>query len=365
VPRARRRENYFFEDGYKNKLGKEGLLSYKFRLRIATKLPRVFAFTTASESFALQDGLELTLVARNASTLDAATTFHFDGGGYSTGADARAAGEALRTKLRVLNAILGLGLNIPVGDTPSGSVSEQVKEKAAEHGGIVVDSVWGLIVFPDDGAHFECVLGGTLETRPSEPKYIFNALKTIWSLNVQLDTTSEVALQILGIANLEMSEKAAFLTSYLALEQLVKSQPRSRALKQLVDRFLTQLTKATKRKRAPIPDNEARSLRSAVANLKNESFSIAFARFGRSLKQPTHIQGIPVREFVSACIGARNQIAHDAEPKPKHPLPILTKGVREIAMGLIWTRNNLPPLTFSTPATAVSAPGDAVAFRVL
>jgi hypothetical protein len=97
-------------------------------------------------------------------------------------------GEALRNKLRLLNAILAFGLNIPVGDTPSASVSDEVKDEvASKHAGMVVDSVRGLLTLPDDGMHFKYVVGGSLEVRPT--------------------------LQILGLANLETSEKAAFLTS--------------------------------------------------------------------------------------------------------------------------------------------------------
>lgn len=341
-------------------------MTYKFRLRLAAKHPRKFAFTTAEEAFEVADGLQLTLAARNANSLDQATTFHLDGGGFSTAAEARAAGESLRLKLRLLNAVLGLGLNVPVGDTRLAAVSEEVKQSvAAKHAGVVVDSIWGLQTFPDDGKHFEYVLIGNLEVRPSEPDYIFRALKAIWSTEVQLDSPSEEALQILGLANLETSDKAAFLTTYLALEQLVERRPRSTAAKQLVARFAEQLQSAASRKRAPIPSPEAQSLRGALSALNEESFSSALARLGRSLTNPTQIQGVPVGRFFSACIDARNKIAHHAEPKPTYPLAQLTAGLREVAIGLIWTRNQLPPLTLNTPASSISAPAGSVAFRVL
>ncbi len=341
-------------------------MPYKFRLQLATKHPHKFAFITSEESFNLPNGGPLTLVARNADSLDQSTTFHIDGGGFSTELEARAAGEALRTKLRLLNAILGLGLTIPVGDTPSASVSKEIKEVvASEHAGIVLDSVWGLITFPDDGLHFEYVFSGNLEVRPSEPGYVFNALATLANTEIQLDALSEGALQILGLANLETSEKAAFLTTYLALEQLVDRKPRSEVSKQLIERFTTQLEKAKTRKRSPVLSAEAQSLRGALSALREESFSNALARLGRSVATPTHIQGIPVRRFLSACIDARNKIAHNSDPKPSHPLPLLTGGLREFVLDLIWTRNHLPPLTFNIPASSISAPAGAFAVRVL
>jgi len=339
---------------------------YKFRLRLATKHPHKFAFETTEESFILPDGLKLTLVARNAKSLDEATTFHIDGGGFPTEVEAKAAGEALRNKLRITNAILAFGLNIPVGDTPSASVSDEVKKNvASEHAGVVVDSVWGLLTFPDDGMHFEYVVGGNLQVRPSEPEYIFNVLKTLWSLDIRLDGQSEEALQILGLANLETSDKAAFLTTYLALEQLVERRPRSRVAKELIARFTAQLQRASKRKRSPISRAEMQSLSGSLSALREESFSSALTRLGRSLANPTHVQGIPVQRFLSACIEARNKIAHHAEPKTPYPLTQLTNGLREVAIGLVWTRNHLPQLTFSIPASAISAPPGSVAVRVL
>lgn len=340
-------------------------MPYKFCLRLAAKHPRTFAFDTTEEAFNLPDGLKLTRVARNANSLDEATTFHIDGGGFQTEGEAKAAGGALRTKLRLLNAIIGLGLIIPIGNTPSGSVSDEVKkELGSKHLGVVVDSVWGLLTFPDDGMHVEYVFGGNLEVRPGDSQYVFNALKTLWSLNVQVDDTSEEALQILGLASLESSDKAAFLTTYLALEQLVERRPRSRLAKELIEQFQRHLQKASKRRRSPIPSAEAQSLHGVLSALREESFSSALTRLGRNLENLTHIQGIPVQRFLSACIDARNKIAHHAEPKPSYPLAQLTKGLREVAIGLIWARNQLPPLTF-IPASSISAPADAVAVRVL
>jgi len=341
-------------------------VTHKFRLRIAAKHPRKFAYKTAEETFEVADGLLLTLAARNADTLDEATTFHLDGGGFSTEADARAAGESLRLKLRVLNAMLGLGLNVPLGDTRSAGVSEEVKQSVAtKHAGAVIDSIWGLQTYPDDGMHFEYVVGGTLEVRPSEPDYIFRALRTLWNTEVRLDGPSEEALQILGLANLETSDKASFLTTYLALEQLVDRRARSKAAKQLVARFGKQLLSAASRKKSPIPSAEAQSLRGALSSLYEESLSSALARLGRSLTNPTHIQGVPVRRFFSACVDARNKIAHHAEPRPRYPLTQLTNGLREVALALIWTRNQLPSVTLNTPASSVSAPAGSIAIRVM
>jgi hypothetical protein len=289
-----------------------------------------------------------------------------DCGGFATEAVARSTGDALRTKLRLINAIFGVGLSVPVGDTPSGGVSTQVKkEVAARNAGVVIESVWGLQTFPDDGNHFEYVIGGNLNVQPSDPDYIFNALKAIWDTTVKLDSASEEALQILVLAGLETSDKAAFLTTYLAVEQLIVRAKRSTVARNLIDRFGRELQRASNRKRSPILSAEVQSLRGALSALQEESFSSAFARFGRSLVKPTLVQRIPVTRFISVCISARNKIAHQAEPKSIYPFNQLTAGLRELAVGLIWTRNALPTLSFSTPASAISAPTGSIKVRVL
>lgn len=154
-------------------------MPYRFRLRVASKQPGKFAFSTNEQRVTLSDGLTLSLVARNAETLDQATAFHLEAGGFATEEAALVAGEALRVRIRILNAILGLGLNVPQGDSPSGHVSDEIKRKLREeHDAVVLDGVWGLVTFPDDGRHFEYVLGGNLEVRPSDPSYVVTALRT-------------------------------------------------------------------------------------------------------------------------------------------------------------------------------------------
>jgi TfoX/Sxy family transcriptional regulator of competence genes len=341
-------------------------MNYRFRLRIAAKQEGKFEFDAPVTSLNLPDDLTLELVARNADTLAKATTFHFEAGGFACEELARIAGERLRVRLRLLNAILGLGINVPTGDSTSGSVSAAVKQTARkDHDAVAIDSVWGLTTFPDDGRHFEYVFGGNLNVRPSDPSYVMTALKTVWSLDLRLDQPSEEALQILGLATLESSEKAAFLTSYLALEQLIQREARSAQSLELIARFQKHLKKASTRKRAPLVKGDAVSLAGSLAALKEESFPSALMRFVGRLSEPKELKGHPLRTFLSACIDARNRIAHHASPDPAIPLNDLAAGLRQFVLGLVWTRNQLPTLSIAIPPSAVTAPAGAIAIRVL
>jgi hypothetical protein len=338
---------------------------YRFRLRLACKRTGTFAFSTQSVSVPVSDELTLELFARNAESLDKATNFHIDGGGFPSADEARRAAEALRIRLQLLNAILRLGLNIPVEDTVSAQVSEDVKAKLkSEQNTTAVDSIWGVNVYPDDGLHIEYVLSGNAFVKPSDPSYILDGLKTIWGLDVSLDSVSEVALHILCLATQETSDKATFLTNYLALEQLIEREPRSNKAKAIISKFQDELRSAASIDNS-LSEAEERSLIGALASLNEESFPSALTRWGRRIATPTEICGVTVPKFISACISARNKIAHHAEPETNIPLGQLANGLGKLVIDLVWTRNGLQAFTMTIPSSTVSVPPGGISIRVM
>jgi len=340
--------------------------AFRFRLRIASKQGGKFAFEQPEVTTALSESLTLEFAARNAESLDKATNYHIDAGGFQSEQAAREAAEALRTRLRLLNAILNLGLNIPTENKISSQVSEEIKNGVkTERGATAIDSIWGINVYPDDGLHFEYVLGGNIEVRPSDPSYIFEGLKTLWTLDISLDVISETALHILGLATQETNDKAAFLASYLALEQLIDRKPRSDAARAQIRRFQQELEELSAANPEAIAGPELQSLTGALAALNEESFSSALTRFGRSITAPALIKRVTPQRFLSACIDARNKIAHKAEPSTEIALGELSAGLREVVLGIIWNRNNLPPFSMKTPPSAVSIPAGGMQIRVM
>lgn len=339
---------------------------YRFRLRLAARQPGKLAFSAPQVQIQVSDNLTLEVAARNAETLDAATNFHIDGAGFASAAEATAAAEALRVRLRLLNAMLGLGLNIPVGNKITSQVSEGMKNQLkSEHGATVIDSVWGASVYPDDERHLECFASGNIIVRSSDPSYLLMALKTLWGLDISLDGPSEDALQILCLATQETSDKAAFLTSYLALEQLIDRQSRSEAARKVLRRFQDELNALGADNASPLESDEATSLAGVLGSLSKESFSSALKRFEKKIVQPPEFCGLSISKFLSACIEARNKIAHHAEPDTRIPLADLSKSLREFVLALVWTRNNLPTFTMQTPPSAVSIPTGGFSIRVM
>jgi hypothetical protein len=339
---------------------------FRFRLRLAARQPGKLPFDKPKVLVEISETLTLELVARNAETLDAATNFHVDASGFESAEAAAHAAEALRVRVRLLNAILGLGINVPVGNHVSAQVSKDIKDKlAAEQGATVVDSVWGASVFPDDGLHFEYVVSGNVGVGPSDPDYLLEGIKKLWNLDISLDKQSEDALQILCLATQEASDKAAFLTGYLALEQLVSRRPRSRAAQEILKQFRTRLSELAADGSHLLQPGEAESLAGVLGSLNEESFSSALTRLGKQINEPTEICGVSVQKFLSACIEARNKIAHHAEPETTIPLGNLAKELRNFVLALIWTRNKLPNFTLKTPPSAVNISPGGLSIRVM
>lgn len=342
------------------------LPAFRFRLRIASKQGGKFAFDQSEINVPISDSCTLELAARNAESLDKATNYHIDAGGFRSEEAARAAAEALRIRLRLLNAIFNLGLNIPTEDRVSSHTSEELKEKVkSDGGGVVIDGVWGINVYPDDGMHFEYVFSGNIDVRPSDPSYIFEGLRKLWPLEIFLDGASEQSLHILGLATQETSDKASFLTAYLALEQLIERSPRSEAARAQIRRFQQELDKISVVDPEAIADADRQSLRGALAALNEESFSSALTRFAKTITAPSTIKGVTPQKFLSACIDARNKIAHRAEPRTDIPLGELSAGLREVVLGIIWSRNSLPPFSMMTPPSAISMPPGEMKIRVM
>ena len=206
------------------------------------------------------------MVARDSDKLIEATRFHFEMRGFPDEAAARARGNRLRVHLQVLNAVLGLGLVIPTEDTTSGGVSAEIKKKIADEQGVTtLDTIVGSAVFPDDGKHGEFVFAGKLDTYPSDPEYVLNALTTLWPTELKLADHQRDALEIVGRATSEVSPRTRFLLSYLALKRMVKRESRSEAAQKLLQTLIEQANDA-------LSESDAGSLAGALGALSVHSF---------------------------------------------------------------------------------------------
>ena len=323
-------------------------MGYRFRLTFHHSSPGFFRFDKQSVAVTIGDGLKLDLTARDADSLIAATRFHFEGSGFSTEADARLVGERLRLRLRVLNSMLGLGLTIPLVDLRRQNVADAVRDKVhSETGGIIVDSIDGMGIMPEDPSHFEHIAAGKGSVFPSEPDYLFNAISVMWPLEIKLDDRAEDALQILNMATAERSPRAKFLITYLALEQMIDRLPRSEAAQKLIEDCQKQVQNSS------LDDRDKESLMSSLESLREQSPRTALLNLVDRIKPPPMINGVQGRKFLSQCVNIRNSIAHNANIDPQIDLVDTSKGLTHFVMSLIWMMNNVPDVTVHVPASTV------------
>jgi hypothetical protein len=186
-------------------------MTYRFRLTFYHSRPGLFRFEEQRKSLSVGDDIELTVVARDAESLSEAKHFHIEAGGFPNEEAARSAGEHLRLRLRLLNAMLGLGISVPTKDSTSGGLSAAVKQEIREkHGAVALDTIVGLAVFPDADGYFEFVVAGQAQVYPGDPTYLFTALSKVWPIEIRFDDRSQDALEILGHAMAEASPRSKF-----------------------------------------------------------------------------------------------------------------------------------------------------------
>jgi hypothetical protein len=137
------------------------------------------------------------------------------------------------------------------------------------------------------------------------------------------------------------------LTPYLALEQLLTIKERSEDAQSLITSFIKETQESG------ISDKEKVSLVGSLSNLKYGSFSGALKTFSKSISNPKDIQGFSPEQLASKAIALRNKIAHKLEITKDTHINAITKGIREMTLGLLWSEYRLPELSLYRPADSI------------
>ncbi len=326
-------------------------MSFKFRLTFDHASPGVFRFDTPTIPLQLEEGLEFELCARDCDTLVGARRFHIDGSGYEDEDAAHRAGERLRVRLRLCNAMLGLGIRVPIDNTRSGALSNDAKQSMRDEFGIVVmDCVSGLTIFPDDGKHREIALSTDMDAHSSGSGHIVDALEQLWPIDVKFNEQTEVAVDIINSSTIEPSPRARFLLTYFALEQLVKRKKRNKKARQLLKDFQQAVSDSD------LDERETASLIGALAQLNEQSFSSALMNFAEKVRKPTQIGDLSVKKFFSKCIDTRHRLAHKVDIDSDIDLDRLSADLRSFLVSLIWKIHGISSVSVDVPASALSLP---------
>jgi hypothetical protein len=320
---------------------------FRFRLTFDHTYRPFFDFDVHSTSFPLGD-MVVDLVARDADRLRDAMRFHLEAGGFDDIATAWAAGDRLRRALLMLNAILSLRIVVPTKDQQRAQHAQIVKDEYLNHDMILLDTITGLHVHPDDGRHIEQITTGRADNYPDDPGYLFQQLNRIWPIDVELNEPSEDALEILNRAVAETSTRTNFMLTYLALDRLIDQSKRADDSQLLITQLQAHVENSS------LPPDERASLGGALDNLRNQSLKSALRTLlGRMTPSPT-IDGKPAFDFLSNCIKARNALSHSAGTNEKYDLAVMANEMRAFSLTLISTFNGLPPILLNGPRSHVA-----------
>jgi len=318
-------------------------MKFKFRLVFFHSEPGFFRIDKKSIGYNIASDISITIEPRDANTLIEAKQYHIESSGFNSEEEARKCGEKIRNHLRLLNCHFHLGLTIPFTDGFASKANAALKEEHRKNGVELIDTIIGLLVYPDEQKYVEFAVFSELDIFREDPYYLLKSIKEIWSNNYKFDDCTNEILEILNISVREKSPKLKFLTAYLAMEQIIKREMRTEYAQELIKDFI-KMTNASE-----ISNNEKKSLTNALSQLKRESFRSAFISFARRITFPTTILNMPVVKFAKECVKIRNKIAHNVSTDKLPELENYAKNLIKMSLGIIWSENNLPELSLYLP----------------
>jgi hypothetical protein len=330
--------------------------AFRFRLTFKATQPKALPVEEKEREFEL-GGKRFTLVARDSERLVDAMSFHVERGGYADEAQARADGERLRLRLRVLSAILGLGLRIPEQDGSTTQLSDETRQSILERlGQVAMDGIGGLAVFPDDGRHFEVEATGQGEVYAATADHVFDGLEKLWAADIQLNARASDALAILLRSSQEPANRLRFLLAFFALQRLIVRKSRSDEARRLLQAFEAEA-------RRTLVAEEAESVAGSLKNLHEESIGAALRRFAKAVQSPPEFAELTLDRFLSRCVQIRNELAHDATIDDAE-LRKFADELRRLVVMIIWTECKLPDFSVSRPPSKVVIPPGGLKIRV-
>lgn len=330
--------------------------SYKARLIFAARAPGLLNWDTPRHSWTLPTGHRAELRSRPDGSLAEATEFHIDVVGFATVEEARTTGEQLRGALRLANAVLGIGLNVPAAaqEIPRARIATDMKEEIARScGTAVAECVFGLNVLKQD-EEVEYVVKGRLSTSPRDSTFMLDAIDSLWGLEDRLDTPSRTACELLNTAARDPSPRSGFLVSFLALDVLLERRKRPEEAQEVLKTLRRAIDGSS------LPQAEQERLHSFIGQWKHTSLGAEIERFVEAgANAEIVVQGERLGPFLDACMKLRHCLAHPtssddgSSTASERELNKRRLGLREVVRGLVWARNSLPDLKIDYPGDAV------------
>ena len=286
-------------------------MAYSFRIRFI--LPDHMRVGIASEEYPLTPEGSIPKITlrskKEGSLISDSTELVLRGDGYSSEEEALLAGEHTRDAITRVFARLRIGADF--GDrAPKRVVTEAgLKMLEQQKGKRVLNDVHGLMTFESEpspkfvGIEVKAVL-------TKGPEKFIQALQHSLNLRAQLKPEERVSFDLFGSSFFNPSPDARLVLLMIAVETLLKPEPRSSAVKQHVDELI-RLTKES----TTLPEDEKKSLLRSLEQLYTESIGKAGRKLAKKLGDRKYLGHSP-REFFSYCYNLRSWLVHGDVPRP-------------------------------------------------
>ena len=231
------------------------------------------------------------------------------GDGYSSEEEAWLAGEHARDAITRVFARLRMGADF--GDrAPKGVVTnvglKMLEQQAGER---VLNDVHGLMTFETEPSPVFVGVEVKASLKKSPEKFV-QALRLSLNFRDELKLEERVSFDLFGASFFNPSPDARLVLLMMAVETLLKPEPRSSAVKQHVDELI-RLTKES----TTLPEDEKKSLLGSLEQLYTESIGQAGRKLAKKLGNRKYLGHSP-REFFTYCYNLRSWLVHGDVPPP-------------------------------------------------
>ena len=278
--------------------------TFKLRIRFHVAHKGIISGSSKEFEFDLPNGHVATLHCLDSEKFCESTKFVIRAGGYKTEEDAS------RYGYKIKDAILLYGTKYRVGvdlgkDKASGFLAPTVKDKIFnEHGVKMIDDVHGLSVYSEEHPTSCMSIKATGLVNVREVEFLTNEIRDLLYKDVQLDSQTKLAMELLTASFFESSVRARFLTLVLAAESILRPEDRSEKAVNLVGELIEKV------KVSDITEDEKNSIKGSLRWLYKDSISQSLRQMAiRNLTGKAY-DGVNPEIFIKRCYEARSKLVH-------------------------------------------------------
>lgn len=243
--------------------------TYGFRLRFF--LPKGSVISHDSDTLEIQLNSEISspvirLVSTNNVILKESNDLSIRGNGFSSEHEAYTVGIRVKNSLIFSATLLQMGIDCGKDKTTS-MIAKFIKDQEKEQGRLLLDSVHGLSVYPEDMPVRFFSANASLTTGVTSTKFT-EELKKAYALSLDYPDKLSLSFELYGASHFETSPRAKFLSLITAVECLCVQDRNSKAVLEHVDNLIN-LTEVN------FTGPEKENIISRLGQLKRESISSA------------------------------------------------------------------------------------------